>query len=171
MTVEHCRLLVSIRRVFPGTCLALLWFVAWDVQFLFAAGADATTLSGIGGFQVEIGALSRDARDLGFTESGLRKLVRGHLRRNALSTGNFAAVLNISLRVVAHPARLLAYSLELEVLQVVHLKRTEQIVLSAPTWMEGTLTLVPREGLVRSVESALSDLVDALGRDYRLVNS
>ena len=88
-----------------------------------------------------------------------------------MSTGNFAAVLNISLRVVAHPARLLAFSLELEVLKVVHLKRTEQIVLSAPTWMEGTLTLVPREGLVRSVESALSDLVDALGRDYRLVNS
>ena len=168
---ERCRLELPIGRRCARTCLAVLLFLTGNVQLLFAAGADAATLSDIGGFQVKVGAVSQDARDLGFTETRLLNLVHGHLRRNALPVGDFAVVLNISLRVVAHPARLLAYSLELQVLQVVHLKRTEQIFLSAPTWMEGTLTLVPREGLARSGESALSDLVDALGRDYRLVNS
>ena len=31
--------------------------------------------------------------------------------------------------------------------------------------------MVPRAGLRRSVESALAELFDSLGRDYRLVNS
>lgn len=132
---------------------------------------DATTLSGIEGFRVAIAAMSLPARRLGFSETQLHTLAVTHLRRNALTNGDFPAVLNISLRVVEHPASVLAYSLELQVQQVVHLKRTEQVHLMAPTWTEGTLTMVPRAGLRRSVESALAELFDSLGRDYRLVNS
>jgi hypothetical protein len=64
----------------------------------------------------------------------------------------------------------LAYSLEVEVRQVVHLVRTQQIHLLAPTWTDGTLTMVTRASFVRSVEGALAGLLDDLARDYRLVN-
>lgn len=136
-----------------------------------AARADATTLFGVGGFRVDVSALSPATRRLGFSEVGLHRLVQGHLRRNGLNAGDFPSRLSIALRVVEHPTAVLAYSLELQVQQIVRLSRTEQIQLMAPTWTEGRLTLVPRAGLRRSVEGALSELCDALGRDYRSVNA
>ena len=150
--------------------LCLLVCLVWPAP-VAGIRSDATTLFGIEGFRVAIMALSPPARRLGFSETQLHTLAATHLRRNALTVGDFPAVLNISLRVVEHPASVLAYSLELQVQQVVHLKRTEQVHLMAPTWTEGTLTMVPRAGLIRSVESALAELFDSLGRDYRLVNS
>ena len=150
--------------------LGLLVCLVWPAS-VAGIRSDATTLFGIEGFQVAIVALSPPARRLGFSETQLHTLAATHLRRNALTVGDFPAVLNISLRVVEHPASVLAYSLELQVQQVVHLKRTEQVHLMAPTWTEGTLTMVPRAGLRRSVESALAELFDSLGQDYRLVNS
>ena len=150
--------------------LCMLICLVWPTS-VAGIRSDATTLFGIEGFRVAIVALSLPARKLGFSETQLHTLAATHLRRNALTVGDFPAVLNISLRVVEHPASVLAYSLELQVQQVVHLKRTEQVHLMAPTWTEGTLTMVPRVGLRRSVESALAELFDALGRDYRLVNS
>ncbi len=150
--------------------LCLLVCLAWPVP-VAGIRSDATTLFGIEGFRIAIAAMSPPARRLGFSETQLHTLAVTHLRRNTLANGDFPAVLNISLRVVEHPASVLAYSLELQVQQVVHLKRTEQVHLMAPTWMEGTLTMVPRAGLRRSVESALAELFDSLGRDYRLVNS
>ena len=133
--------------------------------------ADATTLFGIKGFLVEVTALSPAARGVGFSEIGLRALVQEHLRRNNVRTGDFPSRLSIALRVVEHPAAVLAYSLELQVRQVVHLKRTEQVHLLAPTWTEGRVTMVPRAGLRRSVKGALFELCDALSRDYRRVNA
>ncbi len=150
--------------------LCLLVCLVWPTP-VAGIRSDATTLFGIEGFRVAIVTISPPARRLGFSETQLNMLAATHLRRNALTVGDFPAVLNISLRVVEHPASVLAYSLELQVQQVVHLKRTEQVHLMAPTWTEGTLTMVPRAGLRRSVESALAELFDSLGRDYRLVNS
>ena len=150
--------------------LCLLVCLVWPAP-VAGIRSDATTLFGIEGFRVAIVTISPPARKLGFSEAQLHTLAITHLRRNALTVGDFPAVLNISLRVVEHPASVLAYSLELQVQQVVHLKRTEQVHLMAPTWTEGTLTMVPRAGLRRSVESALAELFDSLGRDYRLVNS
>jgi len=135
-----------------------------------SAGADATTLSGIEGFRVEIERISKTAQALGVDESRLRTLTREHLRRAALAVGDFPAVLTISLRTVEHPTEVLAYCLEVEVRQVVHLTRTAQVHLLAPTWAGGTLTMVTRTSLVRSVEGALAELLDELVRDYRLVN-
>ena len=156
----------------PKTFWLWLWVMAcmaWPTS-VSGTGPDATTLFGLEGFRVEIAAVSPPARRLGFSKTRLRNLAYTHLRRNALTAGDFPATLSISLRVVEHPAAVLAYSLELQVQQVVRLNRTEQIHLMAPTWTDGTLTMVPRTGLVRSVESALSSLFDALARDYRLVN-
>ena len=150
--------------------LCLLVCLVWPAP-VAGIRSDATTLFGLEGFRVAIVTISPPARRLGFSETQLHTLAVTHLRRNALTVGDFPAVLNISLRVVEHPASVLAYSLELQVQQVVHLKRTEQVHLMAPTWTEGTLTMVPRAGLRRSVESALAELFDSLGRDYRLVNS
>jgi len=150
--------------------LCLLVCLVWPAPVV-GIRSDATTLFGLEGFRVAIVTISPPARRLGFSETQLNTLAVTHLRRNALTVGDFPAVLNISLRVVEHPASVLAYSLELQVQQVVHLKRTEQVHLMAPTWTEGTLTMVPRAGLRRSVESALAELFDSLGRDYRLVNS
>ena len=165
--------LLTCSRERGSVCILLLGVLlccAWPAT-VSSTRSDATTLFGIEGFQVGIGAISPPARRLGFSETRLHTLARTHLRRNALSSGDFPTILRISLRVVEHPASVLAYSLELQVQQVVHLKRTEQVHLMAPTWTEGTLTMVPRAGLHRSVESALSELFDSLGRDYRLVNS
>jgi hypothetical protein len=136
----------------------------------WGASADATTLSGIEGFRVEIGTISRTALELGIDESRLRVLARERLRRDNLSVGDFSAVLIISLRTVEHPTAVLAYCLEVEVRQVVHLTRTSQIHLLAPTWVNGALTMVTRASFVRSVEGALAGSLDELVRDYRLVN-
>ena len=149
-------------------CLVII--LVWSAP-VSGIRSDATTLFGIKGFQLDIATISPPARRLGFSETRLHTLALTHLRRNALTNGDFPAVLSISLRVVEHPASVLAYSLELQVQQIVHLKRTQQVHLMAPTWTEGTLTMVPRAGLNRSVESTLADLFDSLGRDYRLVNS
>lgn len=159
-----------VRRSVYGLVLAALTCGAWTVA-VCSARADATTLFGIEGFRVEVIALSPAARGLGFSEIGLRAMVHEHLRRNGLNAGDFPNRLSITLRVVEHPAAVLAYSLELQVRQVVHLKRTEQMHLLAPTWTEGRLTMVPRTGLRRSVEGALFELCDALSRDYRRVNA
>ncbi len=169
----------SVHLVAVRLCLlCLLICLAWPAP-VASIRSDATTLFGIEGFRVAITTISPPARRLGFSETQLHTLAVTHLRRNTIPTGpfdgaqdrDFPAVLNISLRVVEHPASVLAYSLELQVQQIVHLKRTEQVHLLAPTWMEGTLTMVPRAGLRRSVESALAELFDSLGHDYRLVNS
>ena len=174
------RLPFSVRHAaVAGLCLlGALICLAWPAP-VAGIRSDATTLFGIEGFRVAIAAVSLPARRLGFSETQLHALAVTHLRRNAIPVGpfdgtqdrDFPAVLNIALRVVEHPASVLAYALELQVQQVVHLKRTEQVHLMAPTWTEGTLTMVPRAGLRRSVESALAELFDSLGRDYRLVNS
>ena len=149
--------------------LGLLVCLVWPAP-VAGIRSDATTLFGIEGFQVAVATISPPARRLGFSETQLHTLAASHLRRNALTVGDFPAVLNLSLRVVEHPALVLAYALELQVQQVVHLKRTAQVHLMAPTWTEGRLTMTPRAGLRRSVESALAELFDSLGRDYRLVN-
>jgi hypothetical protein len=154
-------------RVWPCALLVLCFLRAWPAR---GAGADATTLSGIEGFRVEIGTISKAALGLGIDESRLQVLTREHLQRKNLSLGDFPAVLTISLRTVEHPTTVLAYCLEVEVRQVVHLTRTSQIHLLAPTWADGTLTMVTRASLVRSVEGALASLLDDLVRDYRLVN-
>ena len=158
-----------LRRTVLAIGLAALTCGMWAAAG--SARADATTLFGIEGFLVEVTALSPAARGVGFSEIGLRALVREHLRRNNVRTGDFPSRLSIALRVVEHPAAVLAYSLELQVRQVVHLKRTEQVHLLAPTWTEGRVTMVPRAGLRRSVEGTLFELCDALSRDYRRVNA
>jgi hypothetical protein len=154
-------------RIWPGALLVLCFLRAWPA---WGASADAATLSGVEGFRVEIGTISKTALELGIDESRLRVLTRERLRHENLSVGDFPAVLTISLRTVEHPTAVLAYCLEVEVRQVVHLTRTSQIHLLAPTWADGTLTMVTRTSLVRSVESALTGLLDELVRDYRLVN-
>jgi hypothetical protein len=154
-------------RIWPGALLVLCFLCAWPA---WGENADATTLSGIEGFRVEIGAISKTALELGIDESRLRVLTRERLRRDNLSVGDFSAVLTISLRTVEHPTAVLAYCLEVEVRQVVHLTRTSQIHLLAPTWVNGALTMVPRASFVRSVEGALAGSLDELVRDYRLVN-
>ncbi len=161
----HIHHFVGVARL-----LCLLVCLVWPAP-VAGIRSDATTLFGIEGFRVDIAAISPPARRLGFSETRLHTLAVTHLRHNAMTSGDFPAVLNILLRVVEYPASVLAYSLELQVQQVVHLKRTEQVHLMAPTWTEGTLSMVPRAGLKRSVEGALAELFDSLGRDYRLVNA
>ncbi len=154
-------------RIWPGALLVLCFLCAWPA---WGENADATTLSGIEGFRVEIGAISKTALELGIDESRLQGLTRERLRRGNLSVGDFPAVLTVSLRTVEHPTAVLAYCLEVEVRQVVHLTRTSQIHLLAPTWVNGALTMVTRASFVRSVEGALAGSLDELVRDYRLVN-
>jgi hypothetical protein len=161
-------LLEPVRAKIWQCTLLLLCFL--HVGPAWGAGADATTLSGIDGFHVEVATISKTALALGIDESRLQSLTRERLRRAALAVGDFPAVLSVSLRTIEHPTKVLAYSLEVEVRQVVHLSRTSQIHLLAPTWASGTLTMVTSTSLVRSVESALTELLDNLVRDYRLVN-
>ncbi len=154
-------------KVWQGVVVALCLF---SVCPAWGESADATTLSGIDGFRIEIGTISKTALELGIDESRLQILTRERLRRDSLSVGDFPTVLTVSLRTVEHPTAVLAYCLEVEVRQVVHITRTSQIHLLAPTWADGTLTMVTRTSLVRSVEGALTGLLDELVRDYRLVN-
>jgi hypothetical protein len=153
------------------TWLGALFFFCFPCACpAWGAGADATTLSGIEGFRIEVGAISKTAFALGIDESRLQIFAREHLRRTNISVGDFPAILTISLRTVEHPTAVLAYCLEVEVRQVVHLTRTSQMQMLAPTWAGGTLTLVTRTSLVPSVEGALASVLDDLVRDYRLVN-
>ncbi len=154
-------------RNWPCALFVLCLLRAWPA---WGENADASTLSGIEGFRVEIGSISKTALDLGIDESRLQILTRERLRRDNLSVGDFPTVLTVSLRTVEHPTAVLAYCLEVEVRQVVHLTRTGQIHLLAPTWADGTLTMVTRTSFVRSVEGALAGSLDELVRDYRLVN-
>ena len=151
----------------PCALLVLCLLYAWPAR---GEEADATTLAGVDGFRVEIGTISKPTLGLGIDESRLLALTRERLRRAALPVGDFPAVLLVSLRTVAHPTEVLAYYLEVEVRQVVHLTRTKQIHLLAPTWANGTLTMVTRTSFVRSVEDTLADALDELAHDYRLVN-
>lgn len=136
-----------------------------------SAGADATTLYGVKGFRLEIGSVSRTARDLGMDRVRLRGVANRRLRRAALQVGDFPAVLSVSLHSVEHQSSVLAYCLDVEVRQMVRLTRTEQVMMLAPTWAEGKLTLTLRTSFVHSVEDALGVLLDDLVRDYRLVNA
>src|SRR5437016_2556524 len=86
-------------RAWP-CALLVLFLRAWPA---WGAGADATTLSGIEGFRVEVGPVSRTALELGIDESRLQVLTRERLRRENLSVGDFPAVLTVSLRTVEHP--------------------------------------------------------------------
>jgi hypothetical protein len=149
--------------------LSVLWLCATGPAA--ATGADATTLLGIDGFHVEVGTLSRAAREMGVGDSHLLVLARERLQRAALAVGDFPTVLVVSLRVVEHPTTVIAYCLEVEVRQVVQLTRTRQMHMLAPTWANGVLTMVTRTSFVRSVEDALLALLDQLVRDYRLVNA
>ena len=135
------------------------------------AGSDATTLYGVEGFRIEIGAVSRTARDLGMDRIRLRGVADRRLRRAALPLGDFPTVLFVSLHSVAHPGSVLAYCLDVEVRQIVRLSRTAQMTMLAPTWAAGKLTLTLRGSFVHSVEDALGVLLDDLVRDYRLVNA
>ncbi len=135
------------------------------------AGADATTLYGVRGFQLEIGSVSRTARALGMDRVRLRGVANKRLRRAAFQVGDFPTVLVVSLHSVEHSSRVLAYCLDVEVRQIVRLTRTEQMTMLAPTWAEGKLALTLRNSFVHSVEDALGVLLDDLVRDYRLVNA
>lgn len=155
-------------RAAAAWCLSL--FLVWSTWPAAATGADATTLVGIEGFRVEVGTLSRAARALGIEETRLLLIARERLQRASLAVGDFPALLVVSLRVVEHPTTVIAYSLEVEVRQVVQLTRTRQLHLLAPTWTRGVLTMVARPSFVASVEDGLLSLLDQLVRDYSLVN-
>jgi len=86
--------------------------------------ADATTLSGIEGFRIEIEKVSKAARNLGLDEVRLQVLARERLQRAALPIGDFPAVLTVSLHTIEHPTTVLAYCLEVKIRQVMHLSRT-----------------------------------------------
>ena len=94
------RIWLGVLLVFCFPCACPVW----------GAGADATTLSGIEGFRVEVGALSRAALALGIDESRLQIFTREHLRRTNISVGDFPAILTISLRTVEHPTAVLESS-------------------------------------------------------------
>ena len=145
-----------------------LWFL-WTWPAL-AASADATTLLGIEGFRIEVEAPSKTARELGVDEARLEGLTRERLKRVDLAVGDFPAVLVVSLRTIEHPTTVLAYCLEVQVRQVMQLTRTAQMQMLAPTWVEGRLTMVTRGSFVHSVTLALTELLDRLIADYRLVN-
>ncbi|MGH7965270.1 MAG: hypothetical protein ACRERD_26245 [Candidatus Binatia bacterium] len=148
--------------------LIILWLLA--LRPALSAAANATTLSGVEGFRIEIATISKTARTLGLDEAHLQILTRERLQRATLPVGDFPAVLTVSLHTVEHPTTVLAYCLEVEVRQVMHLTRTTQMQMLAPTWTEGTLTMVTRSSFVQSVTGALSTLLDELIGDYRLVN-
>lgn len=150
--------------------LSVLLLLSCPAQAL-SAGADATTLDGVKGFRIEIGTLSRTARLLGMDGVRLRLAARDRLRRTSIPVGDFPTELVLSLHTVEHPTSVLAYCLDVEVRQIVHLARTEQVKMVAPTWAEGKLTLTLRNSFLRSVEDALGVLLDDLSRDYRLVNA
>ncbi len=159
----------SVHARLSGWGLCVLWLcAAWPAA---TTAADATTLLGIDGFRVEVGTLSRAARDMGIEESRLLAHARERLQRAALAVGDFPTILLMSLRVVEHPTTVIAYCLEVEVHQVVQLTRTQQMHMLAPTWAHGVLTMVARTSFVSSVEDALLSLLDQLVRDYRLVNA
>lgn len=149
---------------------ALIAFSLLSIGPALGVAADATMLSGVDGFRIEIETMSKTARNLGLDEARLQILTRERLQRAALPVGDFPAVLTISLHTVEHPTTVLAYCLEVEVRQVMHLTRTAQIQMLAPTWTEGTLTMVTRSSFVPSVTGALATLLDELVGDYRLVN-
>jgi hypothetical protein len=154
-----------------ATCAGILVIVSMlSLWPLPNAEADATTLFGIDGFRVDIGRISNTARALGFDEAQLRVLTRERLRRAAVPLGDFSAVLHISLHTIEHSTTILAYCLDVEVRQIAQLKRTKQMEMLAPTWAEGSLTMVTRTSFTHSVTNALASLLDALIRDYRLVN-
>jgi hypothetical protein len=136
----------------------------------FGAGADATALVGIKGFRIEIESVSKAARELGMDEHRLLTATHKRLRRATLEVGDFSTVLSVSLHTAKHPTTVLAYCLDVEVRQVVHPVHTSQVQLLAPIWAARTLTIVTRTSLVRSVEGALTSLLDDLVRDYYLVN-
>ena len=142
----------------------------WLIYACPAFGAGATTLVDIKGFRIEIEAISKAARELGIDEYRLRTATYERLRRATLEVGDFSTVLSVALHTVKHPTTVLAYCLDVEVRQVVQVVRTSQVQLLAPTWAEGTLSIVTRTSLVRSVEGALASLLDDLVRDYYLVN-
>lgn len=145
-------------------------FCLVSVRPVVGLAADATTLSGIEGFRIEIEKVSKAARHLGLDEARLQILARERLQRAALPVGDFPAVLTVSLHTIEHPTSVFAYCLEVEVRQVMHLTRTAQMQMLVPTWTEGTLTMVARTSFVQSVTGALSTLLDELIGDYRLVN-
>lgn len=152
-----------------GRYVFLALWLLWG-QPVLAASADATTLLGIEGFRIEIEAPSKTARALGVDEVHLEGLTRERLKRGALPVGDFSAVLVVSLRTIEHPTTVLAYCLEVQVRQVMQLTRTAQMQMLAPTWSEGKLTMVVRASFVQSVTVALTELLDKLIADYRLVN-
>src|SRR5215510_3375065 len=156
MRIADCGMRIEAQKKTIRTWLGALFFFFPCACPAWSAGADATTLSGIDGFRVEVGAISKTALALGIDESRLQIFTREHLRRTNISVGDFPAILTISLRTVEHPTAVLAYCLEVEVRQVVHLTRTSQMQMLAPTWAGGTLTMVTRTSLVRSVEGALA---------------
>ena len=150
--------------------LIFLLFLFFPDQ-AFSAGADATTLLGVKGFRIEVGTVSRSARTLGVDNGRLRAVAQRRLRRASVPIGDFPSVVVLSLHTVEHPTNVLAYCLDVEVRQLVHLTRTEQVKMLAPTWAEGKLTMTLRTSFVHSVEDALAVLLDDLARDYRLVNA
>ena len=150
--------------------LSVLLLLSCPAQAL-GAGADAITLDGVKGFRIEIGTLSRPARSLGMDGVRLRLAARDRLRRTSIPVGDFPTLLVLSLHTVEHPSSVLAYCLDVEVRQIVHLARTEQVKMLAPTWAEGKLTMTLRTSFIHSVEAALGSLLDDLARDYRLVNA
>lgn len=150
--------------------LSVLLLISCPGQAL-SAGADATTLDGVKGFRIEIGTLSRTARLLGMDGVRLRLAARDRLHQTSIPVGDFPTQLVLSLHTVEHPSSVLAYCLDVEVHQIVHLARTEQVKMLAPTWAEGKLTMTLRHSFLHSVEDALGVLLDDLSRDYRLVNA
>ena len=167
LSLQSLRSWFLVQRILS---LALLLFLCCPGQ-AFCAGADATTLLGVKGFRIEIGRVSRTARSLGVDNGRLRAVAQRRLRRAAVPFGDFPTVLVLSLHTVEHPTSVLAYCLDVEVRQRVHVTRTEQLTMLAPTWAEGKLTMTLRTSFVHSVEDALAVLVDDLTRDYRLVNT
>jgi hypothetical protein len=164
LSTQHLAQRFLLRR---WPILSLLLVLIFPGQ---ACSADATTLDGVKGFRIEVGRLSRAVRSLGMDRVRLKIAARERLRRTSIPVGDFPTVLVLSLHTVEHPSSVLAYCLDVEVRQIVHLTRTEQVTLLAPTWAEGKLTMTLRTSFIHSVEAALGVLLDDLARDYRLVN-
>lgn len=153
--------------------IMLLSAAAWSARAEF----EVNTLRGLDGVIALTNRINPDLAQDGLTTDGVQQIVEQRLKasgiklltREELPDNPGTPLLLVNLSMMESEPGLYAYSLDLELYQVVLLARDTDIPSLARTWSEGVVGVISSNN-INQLNDRISALIDEFVNDYMMAN-
>ena len=153
--------------------LLLIGLVAGGGYLLAATDAEMQSMRGLDSLKVVVGTRSEKDEKLGLSREAMQTIAEAHLDQqyHIKLSDDSPVFVYIKCRVVGPSRGIVAYSLSVEVRQMVTLTRDENLSLVTVTWEAGGTFMTSGRKFPQSLQRELPALLDKLGYDFLQANA